>query len=672
MHKWLFCFQKSVALVLSHLLSHRGGKRRTHKRPEGMAPELERTSSVSGDAEGRHLHNPRRTSSSVEGPLAPPEPWDGRSESSSDKGGLSDRDLRLALGRSSLREGLCIEGAGRPEPGLGWAGAGRHSHNIPILGLGQSLGLESMLSREGPGLGQGRSYPRGDSPNSAREERNSGSGRMAGSYKEEDDSGRRVSLQALLRSDSESDQEEQVEGRRSTPSLSCSSKDSHSLVLEEDLDVLADVGDASDSEYLMFEMDEQQQTRKPTPSKDWARADRYYFEGKALSLQMSMLQQEALASDPSRSPSRRSSHSASLGGFGAPSSNSPSLDECRSGLSNRGVHLMWASGFCSRVGPRNVNEDRFECCPNLGGLSSPSKSSDSLSPTPSAGCGGGEESGRAFFAVYDGHGGQQAADYISHRLLDNICQHPLYTIDLQGAVADACRSTDAELLSECDRERFYSGTTALGAFITGSELLVFNIGDCQAVLCRAGEALDLSEAHKPGRRDEAERIRRAGGWVTEERELYMGRLHRMDLSDSRVAEKAAQVTWTTINRVCGEISVSRSLGDPDYKRFAPGQPVSALFCWPEGHPRVFHADLLIPDPEFIRCQLSAGDEFLVLASDGLWDVVSSDEAVSTVREAFARNRTPTEACEQLCEMSIKLGSSDNVTVVIARFIHSGS
>ena len=86
----------------------------------------------------------------------------------------------------------------------------------------------------------------------------------------------------------------------------------------------------------------------------------------------------------------------------------------------------------------------------------------------------------------------------------------------------------------------------------------------------------------------------------------------------------------TIHRVCGEIAVSRSIGDPDYKSFIPGEKVDAFFIWPDGHDQVFLGDLVIPVPECKSVTLSPQDEFLIIASDGLWDVVSSTEAVSRV------------------------------------------
>jgi protein phosphatase 2C len=69
----------------------------------------------------------------------------------------------------------------------------------------------------------------------------------------------------------------------------------------------------------------------------------------------------------------------------------------------------------------------------------------------------------------------------------------------------------------CRAERLRCGTTALGAFVISSRLVVFNIGDCQAVLYSRGEAVPMSDSHKANRPDEAQRIAEANGWVSEEK-----------------------------------------------------------------------------------------------------------------------------------------------------------
>lgn len=86
------------------------------------------------------------------------------------------------------------------------------------------------------------------------------------------------------------------------------------------------------------------------------------------------------------------------------------------------------------------------------------------------------------------------------------------------------------------------------------------------------------------------------------------------------------------------------IGDIPYKGFIPGQVVHEPFAWPDDHNQVpylsfllhlslqiFSADLVIPNPEFVSLDLTEEDEFMILASDGLWDVVKRHEACSRVR-----------------------------------------
>lgn len=133
--------------------------------------------------------------------------------------------------------------------------------------------------------------------------------------------------------------------------------------------------------------------------------------------------------------------------------------------------------------------------------------------------------------------------------------------------------------------------------IRGNRLLTANVGDCRAVVSIGGAALDVIEEQTPGREDERLRIESQGGWVKEERELHMSKLHSMDLSDPEIQQRANRVVkWVNIYRVNGELAVSRAIGDIDYK----GETLSTYEYWafPEGHDRVFHGDLIIADPEF--------------------------------------------------------------------------
>ena len=360
-----------------------------------------------------------------------------------------------------------------------------------------------------------------------------------------------------------------------------------------------DQSDGEDDGLLLFDLEEAGQSQsqaKRSPSRN-GRASR--------------------ASRENSSSSARFSPSFLLGGGAGVGS----LDSC---------FPSWDIGTCSKLGPRSSNEDRIVALPDLSQVTG---ISSSVTFPANSGQHG-------YFAVFDGHCGQQASTHLQETLHEKIAGHPSFLSALDTAITETCVAADKEFLAMCKEKRMYCGTTALGALVRGNQLTVFNIGDCRAVLCSSGTAVAMSTAHAPGRPDESDRITKAGGWITEEKELYMGRLHRMDLSDPVVRDKAQQVNWVTIHRVCGELAVSRSIGDPDYKGFTPGQVVDAAFLWPDGHSQIFHADLVIPVPEIVTSVLTPADEFMLLASDGLWDVLSESEVVARTRSVSHLAFTP--------------------------------
>ncbi|XP_025159521.1 probable protein phosphatase CG10417 isoform X2 [Harpegnathos saltator] len=175
-----------------------------------------------------------------------------------------------------------------------------------------------------------------------------------------------------------------------------------------------------------------------------------------------------------------------------------------------------------------------------------------------------------------------------------------------------------------------SGCTAVVAILKGNELYVANAGDSRCVLCRDGQAVELSLDHKPEDEPEMERIVRAGGEVT------------------------------TDGRVNGGLNLSRALGDHAYKQniVLPPQEqmISAL-------PDVRHVTI---EPE--------RDEFMVLACDGIWNFMSSQNVVQFVRSRLSQNyENLSKICEELfdhCLAPDTLGDGtgcDNMTAVIVKF-----
>ncbi|XP_028799472.1 probable protein phosphatase 2C 11 isoform X1 [Neltuma alba] len=216
----------------------------------------------------------------------------------------------------------------------------------------------------------------------------------------------------------------------------------------------------------------------------------------------------------------------------------------------------------------------------------------------------------AFFAVFDGHGGSRTAEYLKKNLFKNISSHPDFIKDTKTAIVEAFKQTDVDYLKEEKGYHRDAGSTASTAVLVGDRIVVANVGDSRVVASRAGSAIPLSVDHKPDRSDERQRIEQAGGFI-----MWAG-------------------TW----RVGGVLAVSRAFGDKLLKPY------------------------VVADPEIQEEEIN-GVEFIIIASDGLWNVISNEEAVSLVQ-----NITDAEAASrELVKEAYTRGSSDNITCVVVRF-----
>ena len=205
------------------------------------------------------------------------------------------------------------------------------------------------------------------------------------------------------------------------------------------------------------------------------------------------------------------------------------------------------------------------------------------------------------FAVLDGHGGGFCSKWAAEELprrLQHVPQSVERASDADEArqvaqqLSEAVRQMDADLRTR-GRPAWACGSTLVTLLVTERSLTVANLGDSRAVLCRAGMALPLSRDHKPKSAAERQRILQAGGFIHD-------------------------------GRVNGDLSLSRALGDFRHKVVADlppsKQPVSA-------------------EPE-VRCTARLRtDLFVVLACDGVWDVMSSADVVAFV--AAFLERAPT-------------------------------
>jgi len=228
---------------------------------------------------------------------------------------------------------------------------------------------------------------------------------------------------------------------------------------------------------------------------------------------------------------------------------------------------------------------------------------------------------RAYYAVFDGHGGKDAADLAAEHLHKDVVGVPSFLSgNIKDALTEGFSKTDKLILDTGAKQKWTNGATAVVVFIVGHTLYLGNAGDSEAVLAQIGEhnaheAHLLSEKHKPS--DERERIEAAGGHVI-------------------------------FGRVLGNLAVSRSLGDSDFK--VPMNRASA--------------DWVSAVPYTHQIELSPKNPFLIIACDGLWDKMTYQEAVEFIFQRKEEGKSPVEAAQLITQEALNKGSLDNITTVI--------
>lgn len=256
-----------------------------------------------------------------------------------------------------------------------------------------------------------------------------------------------------------------------------------------------------------------------------------------------------------------------------------------------------------------------------------------------------------YFGVFDGHGCSHVAMMCKerlHEIVNEEIRSGSESFTWKSMMENGFARMDDEVHRRSRSEYTYAcrcelrtphcdavGSTAVIAVITRDRIVVSNCGDSRAVLCRSGFAIPLSCDHKPDRPDELLRVQARGGRV---------------------------IYWDG-PRVLGVLAMSRAIGDNYLKPF------------------------VISEPEVTVTERSDEDECLILASDGLWDVVSNETACGVVRmclraqkqkqklpspppspgsdvTADGSDRACSDASILLTKLALARHSADNVSVVV--------
>lgn len=234
----------------------------------------------------------------------------------------------------------------------------------------------------------------------------------------------------------------------------------------------------------------------------------------------------------------------------------------------------------------------------------------------------------SYYGVYDGHGGVDTAKLVQNDLHKNIVNKPKFAAgDIEGALTEGFLETDENIVKISNEQGWMNGSTGVVAVVVDTKVYIANVGDSEACLVSEvdGELVteNLTTPHKANDPIEKKRVEELGGHV------FFG-------------------------RIFGALAVSRSFGDAKFKK--PKTANNFVSCEPALH----------------VADIRPNHKFMILACDGLWDVMSHAQAAAFVGQLIKEGKGAKAIAAALVSEALRKKTEDNVTVIIVLFHQSGS
>ena len=238
--------------------------------------------------------------------------------------------------------------------------------------------------------------------------------------------------------------------------------------------------------------------------------------------------------------------------------------------------------------------------------------------------------------------GHLCSDFISSNLPDylNAEYKSNNKASLSSLITKSFTSFNNELITEKEIDSKFSGTTCVSVLLFQDKLICANLGDSRAVLgCYekgAYTTVSLSRDHKPTETDESERITKQGGRIApyyeEETKEFIGP-KRIWLKDSDIPG----------------LAMTRSFGD-----------------------QIAHCVGVTAEPEIKEYNYSGNERFVILASDGVWEFIDSEESVHIVKDYYEKDMDANGAVKALVQEAFRRWRReedivDDITAVVIFF-----
>ncbi|KAF6164475.1 hypothetical protein GIB67_025301 [Kingdonia uniflora] len=253
-----------------------------------------------------------------------------------------------------------------------------------------------------------------------------------------------------------------------------------------------------------------------------------------------------------------------------------------------------------------------------------------------------------FFGVFDGHGefGTQCSQFVKQKLCENLLRNTRFQVDAVEACHASFLATNSQLHSDTSIDDNMSGTTAITILVRGRKIYVANSGDSRAVIAEKREegivAVDLSIDQTPFRADELERVKQYGARV-----LTLDQIEGLKNPDVQC--------WGT---------EADDDGDPPRLWVQNGMYPGTAFTRSLGD-SVAESIGVVATPEIVVLELTPDHPFFVIASDGVFEFLSSQSVVDMV----AKFKDPRDACAAIVAESYRLWlqyetRTDDITVIV--------
>ena len=215
------------------------------------------------------------------------------------------------------------------------------------------------------------------------------------------------------------------------------------------------------------------------------------------------------------------------------------------------------------------------------------------------------------YAIYDGHGGEEVSSFLKTNLPKHFKNQSLPI--KKKNVYNIFDNLQKELITKNKKIAEEVGSTCLCVLQDKNKLNIINCGDCRCIISTNKKAQQITVDHKPNELNERKRLLKIKG----KEKLYLD-----------------EDIWRI-----GPLSVSRSFGDTDT------------------------APYIIQKPDIFTHTITKNDDFMVIACDGLWDVMSNQEVVN-----FVRNN-PSNTVRKLGSEALRKGTTDNISIILLEFNH---